>query len=194
MPKIINEPINPINQQEHPIWNYSKSQYNLSHPRYSFQENYKRRKIFKINYSYYPYLQIIEKLSYEENAMNIYKSTGILNITMFENIYFQNYTNINILKLNQIHLSMSMDNYYSDLALISIASILNVSKPYTFIHFHILCLNFGFKEIKKIIDLRRLNNKSILFFIMQSKLYMIFIKVKKIKEDLETMQKYYHLK
>ena len=91
--------------------------------------------------------------------MNIYESTGMLNITMFENNYFENSTNIDVLKLNQIHLSMTLDNYYSDLALISIVSILNVSNPYTYIHFHILCLNFGFKEIKKIIDLRRLNNK-----------------------------------
>lgn len=54
---------------------------------------------------------------------------------------------------------MAFDKNYSDLALISIASVLNTSSPYTYIHFHILGLNFGFEEIKKIISLRKINNK-----------------------------------
>ena len=53
---------------------------------------------------------------------------------------------------------MSFDKNYTDLSLISIASILNTSSENTFIHFHILSLNFGFNEIKKIIDLRKINN------------------------------------
>ena len=131
----------------------------MSHPRYDFQSNYHKRKLFKINYSYYPYLGISEKLSYEKNAMNIYKSTGMLNITKFEYYYNKKLLTINILAFNHIHLSMGFDKDYSDLALVSIVSILNTSSSDTYIHFHILGLNFGFNEIKKIIDLRKINNR-----------------------------------
>ena len=138
---------------------YNISRYNLEHERYSFQEKFDRRKLFKINYSYYPYTKISPKLSYKDNAINIYNSTGMLNITKFEYYYFQNETGIDLLKLNHIHISMGFDDKYCDLALVSIASILNTSSSDTYIHFHILGLNFGFNEIKKIIELRKINNK-----------------------------------
>ena len=54
---------------------------------------------------------------------------------------------------------MSFNKKYTDLALLSIASILNTSNNDTYIHFHILGLNFSIVEIKKIIDLRRINNQ-----------------------------------
>ena len=74
---VINEPILPINNEEYLVKKYHISNYNLEHPRYNFQEKYTKRKIFKINYSYYPYLQISHNLSYEENAINIYEFTGM---------------------------------------------------------------------------------------------------------------------
>ena len=83
----------------------------------------------------------------------------MLNITKLDYYYFKNKTTINIFNLNQIHLSMAFDKNYCDLSLISIASILNTSSSDTYIHFHILGLNFGFKEIKKIMELKKINNK-----------------------------------
>ena len=52
--------------------------------RYNIQKIYNTRKIFKINYSYYPYTEINKSISYEKNADNIYKSTGMLNITKLD--------------------------------------------------------------------------------------------------------------
>ena len=155
----INKPIFPSNKDEYIVKKYNFSSYNLTHPRYHFQDEYNKRKTFKINYSYYPYLQISQKLSYKENAMKIYNSTGMLNITKLEFFYFKNESNINILSLNHIHISMAFDKEYSDLSLVSIVSILNTSSSDTYIHFHILGLNFGFDEINNIIKLRKINNK-----------------------------------
>ena len=155
----INEPILPKNPKDYAIKKYHISHYNLSHPRYHFQEEYNNRKIFKINYSYYPYLFLSKKLSYEENAMLIYTSTGMLNITKFEYYYTNNNTLINTSEYNQIHVTMAFGKIYSDISLVSIASVLNSSSVDTYINFHILALDFTFDEIKKIIDLRKINNK-----------------------------------
>ena len=157
---------------------YKISRYNLEHERYSFQEKFDRRKLFKINYSYYPYTKISQKLSYKDNAINIYNSTGMLNITKFEYYYFQNETGIDLLKLNHIHISMGFDDKYCDLALVSIASILNTSSSDTYIHFHILGFNFGFKEIEKIIKLRKINNKVEFIFYNAKQVEYDFIKGK----------------
>jgi len=54
---------------------------------------------------------------------------------------------------------MALDSNYSDIILISISSVLNTSSQDTYIHFHILGLNFGFEDIKKIKDLRKLNSR-----------------------------------
>ena len=170
--KIINEPFIPLDNKEYIIKNYNKSKFNLNHPRYYFQSENDKKKIFKINYSYYPYLQINNNLSYEENVMIIYNSTGILNITKFEYFYAKK-ENLKILFLNHIHLSMAFDKNYVDLSLISIASILNTSSSNTYIHLHILGLNFGFKEIKKIINLRTINDK----------VEFIFYNAKQVKYD-----------
>ena len=175
----IYEPILPINNKEFIVKKYHISNYSLRHPRYHFQEKYEKRKLFKINYSYYPYLNISPKLSYEKNAKDIYKKTGMLNITKLESYYFKNKSDLNILNFNQIHISMGFDKDYCDLALISIASVLNSSSSYTYIHFHILGLNFGFKEIKKIIDLRKIN-KNVEF---------IFYNAKQVEYDFEMSKK-----
>jgi lipopolysaccharide biosynthesis glycosyltransferase len=157
--KIINEPILPANNKEYIVKKFHISNYSLDHPRYHFQDKFTKRKLFKINYSYYPYLKISDNFSYEYNAMEIYQLTGMLNITKLEMYYYNNESEIDILNLNHIHISMAFDNNYSDLALISIVSVLNSSSNDTYIHYHILGLNFGFNEIKKIIDLRKINNK-----------------------------------
>ena len=99
----------------------------------------------------------------------------MLNITKFEYYYFQNDSKINILEFNHIHISMGFDQNYCDLALISIASVLNTSSSDTYIHFHILGLNFGFEEIKQIIDLRKINNK----------VEFIFYNAKQVEYDFE---------
>lgn len=168
----------PPKNDEHLVNQYQKSNFSLKHSRYHFQEEYNKRKLFKINCSYYPYLIIEKSLSYEENAMKIYNSKGMLNISKFE-LYYKGRSNNNSFKMNQIHLSMAFDNNYSDLSLISIASILNTSCSYTFIHFHILGLNFGFDEIKKIIDLRHINNR----------VEFVFYNAKQVEYDFDHFKK-----
>ena len=156
---IVNEPIIPTNPGINDILkikNNSKYSFNYSHIRYHFQNLYKNRKIFKINYSFFPYTKINKSISYEENAKNIYDSTGILNISKLD--YYYNDIDINTLNLNHIHLSMAFDNNYIELASISIASILNTSNLDTFIHFHILCLNFNFNDMEKLIKLKSINS------------------------------------
>ena len=160
IPPIINEPILPENNEEYIVKEYNKSNFNLNNPRFHFQDKYGKRKIFKINYSYYPYTKISKNITFEDNAINIYNTSGMLNITKLEYYYYgKNNVKINILNLNHIHISMSFDEKYSDLALISIASILNTSNIDTYIHFHILGLNFRFEVIEKVINLRKINNK-----------------------------------
>ena len=173
--KIINEPILPRNNKEYVVKKYQHSHYNLNHSRYNFQEKYNKRKTFNINYSFYPYLQISQKLSYEENAMFIFNSTGMLNLTKLDYYYFKIKNEFNILELNHIHIAMAFDRNYTDLSLISIASVLNTSSSDTYIHFHILGLNFRFEEIKNIIDLRKINKK----------VEFIFYNAKQVEYDFE---------
>ena len=172
---IINEPILPPNNEELIINNFNKSQYNLDHPRYHFQDEFKKRKLFKINYSYYPYLHLESNLSYDENAMYIYNLTGMLNITKLDYYYLKKEEIINPLIHNHIHISMAFDKNYTDLSLISIASILNTSSTNTYIHIHILGLNFGLEEIKKITYLKNINNK----------VEFIFYNAKQVEYDFE---------
>ena len=61
----------------------------MNHQRYHFQERYYTRKIFKINYYYYPYKKISQNLSYKENAWMIYNTTGMLNLTKFEYYFYK---------------------------------------------------------------------------------------------------------
>ena len=153
---VINEPILPDSDKEYIVKPYYKSPVNLSHIRFNFKNNLlNNRKVFKINYSYYPYTKINKLISYEENAENIYNLTGMLNITKLD--YYYNNTDINTLNLNHIHLTMGFDSNYIDLSTISIASILNTSSSNTYIHFHILLLNCNFNDMKKIINLKKIN-------------------------------------
>ena len=161
-----NSPILPVTNEEYIVKKYNISHFDSSHIRYNFQELYNQRKIFKINYNYFPYKKINKSLSYNENAENIYNSTGMLNVTKLD--YYYNNTDIYTLNYNHIHLSMAFDNNYIELSSISIASILNVCSPDTYIHLHILCLNFTFKDMNKIIQLKRIN-KNIEFVFYNAK-------------------------
>jgi len=134
---------------------YKISNYNKSHIRYYFQNIFDSRKLFKINYSFLPYINIDKSIPYEQIAWNIYASNGILNITKLD--YYYNSIDTNTFDLNHIHVSMAFDNNFLDLSTISIASILNTSNNDTYIHFHILCLNFEYKDIQKIVQLKRIN-------------------------------------
>ena len=79
----------------------------------------------------------------------------MLNITKLDYYYYNK--DINTKDYNHIHLSMAFDKDYIELSSVSIASILNVSSPDTYIHFHILGLHFTFEDMKKIIQLKRIN-------------------------------------
>lgn len=159
---------------------YSKLQLNLNHIRYNFHDLYKKRKLYTINYSYLPYKKINKLISYDKNAENIYNSTGMLNITLL-NYYYNNTNIINSFNLNHIHLSMGLDNKYIFLSSISIASILNTSNENTFIHFHILCINFIFEDMKKIIQLNRIN-KNVEFIFYNAKQVEYDFRERAIKE------------
>ena len=151
----IYEPILPLNREENSIKSYSKSEINFNNIRYNFKDSYNKRKLFKINYSYIPYTKIDKSLSYDENAAYIYSSTGMLNITKLD--YYYSNIDINTLNFNHIHLSMGFDNNYIELSAVSIASILNTSNVNTYIHFHITAINFNFEDMKKIINLKKIN-------------------------------------
>ena len=84
---IIN-PILPENEKEIIKKIYFKSNYNDSHSRYHFVEDFLRRKLFIINYSYLPYENIDKSKSYEDNANYIYETTGMLNITKLNNSFY----------------------------------------------------------------------------------------------------------
>lgn len=62
--------------------------------RYHFQENIENRKLFTINYNFKPYTKIDKNLNFEENAIYIYNTTGMLNITKLELYYQSNKSNI----------------------------------------------------------------------------------------------------
>ena len=122
------------------------------------------RKIFKINYSYFPYTTIDKSKSYEDNANYIYETTGMLNITKLDNAYY-NKKNLNISNYNNIHLSMGHDSNYILLSLVTIASILNTTCNDTFIHFHFVLLGCKFEDMKPIISLREIyNNVEFIFY------------------------------
>ena len=152
---IINEPIIPLKIEQYIKKKYHISESNFSHSRYHFQEIYYKRKLFSINYSFSPYEIINKYISYDKNAEKIFDSTGMLNITKLDYYYYN--IDINTLNLNHIHLAMGFDKNNIILSTVSIASILNTSSQDTYIHFHILALNFKFKYMKKIIQLKRIN-------------------------------------
>ena len=135
---------------------YYKTKYDLNNIRYHFEDLYFKRKIFKINYSYLPYVNIDKSKSYIENAINIFFLTGMLNITKLD--YFYNGNELDSSNMNHIHLSMSLNKNNILFSSISIASILNTSSLDTYIHFHMIINNCTFNNIKTIIDLKKINN------------------------------------
>ena len=158
------KPFLPKNENEIIKKNYFKTPYNNSNVRYHFVEDFKKRKIFKINYSYLPYNNIDKTKSYEENADDIYKSTGMLNITKLDKAFYNKIIKDNS-EQNHIHLSMGHDSNYILLSLISIASILNTTNSETFIHFHLVLLGAKFEDMKPIIALNKINpNVEFIFY------------------------------
>lgn len=154
---IFNKPILPLSNNEYIVKAYHKTYYDSNNIRYHYNDLFKNRKIFKINYNYISYININKEIPYDENANNIYTLTGMLNITMLDKYYYG--INFDSSNLNHIHLSMSFDKNYILLSSISIASILNTSSLDTFIHFHIILNNCTYYDIKDIINLRQINKK-----------------------------------
>ena len=150
------KPVLPLNEDDTIVKPFTKTNYNSSHIRYHFQDLYENRKIFQINYNYLPYTQIDKQKSFEENAKNIYETTGLLNLTKL-NIYYNN-KNIDTSKFNHIHLAMGFNKDYIVLSVISMASILKTSSPDTYIHFHLALLSdIQYEDLKIIIDLNKIN-------------------------------------
>ena len=90
----------------------------------------------------------------------------MLNITKLD--YYYGKIKKKSMDLNHIHLSMGFDKNYFDLSTISILSIINTSNVDTYIHFHFLCINLKFKDMKKIIKLKN-KNKNIDFVFYNAK-------------------------
>ena len=69
-------------------------------------------------------------------------------------------------KFNHIHLGMSFDPNYIFLSVITMASILNTSNPYTYIHFHLVLINnTQYTNLKPIIALKKINkNVEFIFY------------------------------
>ena len=152
----INKPFLPKNPIDKVVHNYSKTYYNDSNIRYHLDELYSNRTLYEIDYSYLPYTKIDKSLSYDQNADYIYNLTGILNMTLLD--FYYNGIDIDKTQFNHIHLSMGFDANYVLLSSVSIASILNNSNPNTFIHLHIILNNCSYKDVKPIIDLKKINN------------------------------------
>ena len=101
------KPILPFNKDDIIVKSFTKTNYSSSNIRYHFHDLFEKRKIFQINYNYLPYTQINRQISFEENANNIYESTGLLNVTKLD-IYYNN-KNIDTSNFNHIHLAMGFD-------------------------------------------------------------------------------------
>ena len=79
---------------------------------------------------------------------------------------------------------MGFDANYIELSSISIASILNTSDVHTYIHFHIIAINFKFEDMKKIIQLKRINkNVEFVFYNSIQALYDFGERGKKKREE-----------
>ena len=108
-------------------------------------------------------MKINKSLSFYENAKIIFKTTGMLNITLLNNHYFNNITNNS--EFNHIHVCMGIDKNFVLLSLISLSSLFNNSNQYTFIHMHILLINCDFEDIQKIYSLKFINkNVEFIFY------------------------------
>ena len=150
------KPFLPLNKVDIIVKPFNKTYYNSSNIRYHFQDLYENRKIFKLNYDYLPYTKINKQISFDENAINIYENTGILNLTKL-NMYYYN-QDIDTSNFNHIHVGIAFDKNYILLTTISMASLLNTSSPNTYIHFHFLLIsNIEYKDLKPLIDLKKIN-------------------------------------
>ena len=159
-----NIPKLPESIEEHHInKNYNKTYYDPNNIRYHFEDIFYERKLFLIDYDYYPYQKIKKYLTFDQNANIIFESTGMLNITKLEFYYYDIEPNLD--DFNQIHIAMAFDVNFILLSSISIASILNTSNSDTFIHFHIILNKCTYNDIKPIINLKRINNNvSFIFY------------------------------
>lgn len=159
-----NIPKLPENKEEHKIKQpYNITYYDKTNIRYHFKDLFNKRKLFLIDYNDSSYQKIRRSISFDENADNIFQSTGMLNLSKLEFYY---YTNSKITdNLNNIHLGMSFDKNYILLSSISIASILNTSSENTYIHFHIILNNCTYKDFKPLSDLKKINeNVNFIFY------------------------------
>ena len=152
---------------------YNISKYNRNHSRYFFHDEFKNRKIFHMDYSDNAYFNIDKSLSYEENAEKIYQLTGILNITKLDYFYYNNKTN-NYCNYNHIHLSSAFDVNYIYLSSASFASILNTSNSNTYIHFHLIVTDSKYEDMKKLIQLKKINNNVEFIFYNGQQVYYDF--------------------
>ena len=161
--QIINEPILPLESDDRPLKDFTRTYYDSSNIRFHFEDLYNQRKIYKINYSYLPYKNTKKYDSFDKAADFIFESTGMLNITLLN--YYYNNIYIDKSNFNHINLAMSFDSNYIILSKISIASILNSSSSDTFIHFHFGLNGCKYSDIKNIIELNRINkNVEFIFY------------------------------
>ena len=154
---IINEPILPLETEDRPLKDFTRTYYDSTNIRFHFEDLYNQRKLYKINYSYLPYKNAKKYDSFDKAANYIFESTGMLNITLLN--YYYNNINLDKSNFNHINLAMSFDSNsnYIILSKISIASILNSSSSDTFIHFHFGLNGCKYSDIKTIIELNRIN-------------------------------------
>ena len=160
---IINEAILPVDIEDCPKKNFKRTYYDSSNIRFHFQDLYNKRKLYKINYSYFPYKNAKKYCSYDKAADYIFETTGMLNITLLD--YYYNDIDIDTSDFNHIHLAMSFDDNYIDLSKISITSVLNTSSSDTFIHFHIGLNGCKYSNIKTFLELKKINkNMEFIFY------------------------------
>ena len=159
-----NIPKLPENKEEHNIKQpYNITYYDKTNIRYHFKDLFNKRKLFLIDYNDSSYQKIRRSISFDENADNIFQSTGMLNLSKLEFYYYKNSKITD--NLNNIHLGMSFEKNYILLSSISIASILNTSSENTYIHFHIILNNCTYKDFKPLSDLKKINeNVNFIFY------------------------------
>ena len=125
-------------------------------------------------------LNINKSFSYDENAKLLFLQNKILNFNKLDRCYYK--INIDESKFNNIHISFAFDNNYTLLSSITIANILNISNPDTFVHFHIIVTKgFEYKNMKKLYSIKlKVNNNS----------EMIFYNGSRVEEDFGKHIKY----
>ena len=88
----------------------------------------------------------------------------MLNITKLNYFYYNNISS-KYNDFNHIHIAASFDKNYIYLSSVSLASILNTSNSYTYLHFHLIIIDSKFEDMKKIIQLKKINkNVEFIFY------------------------------